>query len=58
VSYSQKIVHRGSRFKRHRHGGGRIPNFVRPEERDERPRRAAPMFGSVAELFASVRGRR
>lgn len=36
---------------RHRHGGKRIPNFVRPEERVERKRRSMVWFGSVQELF-------
>ena len=51
MSHTQKIVHRGSRFKRHRHGGKRIPNFVRPEERDERKRLTAVWFDSIQELF-------
>lgn len=57
MSYTQKIVHRGSRFKRHRHGGKRIPNFVRPEERQERIRRPVRWFESVAAVFADARKR-
>ncbi len=37
--------------RRHRHGGKRIPNFVRPEERTERRRRPVVWFESVQALF-------
>jgi hypothetical protein len=58
MSYTQKIVHRGSRFRRHKHGGKRIPNFVRPEERMARSRPLTTVwFGSVREAFARTRGK-
>ena len=56
-SYDQKIVNRGSRFRRHKHGGKRIPNFVRPEERTERTRRPMTWFASVHDLFLDARKR-
>jgi hypothetical protein len=42
---------------RHRHGGKRIPNFVRPEERHERRRRPAQWFESIQDLFGGHRAR-
>ena len=42
---------------RHRHGGKRIPNFVRPEERNERRVRPMEWFGSVIEACAAARKR-
>lgn len=56
MSYDQKIVARRSRFRRHKHGGKRIPNFVRPEERDERKRRSVVWFESIQDLFGGRRG--
>ena len=47
----EKIFHRGSRFRGHRHGGKRIPNFVRPEERNEQKRRPTEWHESVKDLF-------
>lgn len=58
VNGVQKMVKRSEHFRRHRHGGKRIPNFVRPEERDERTRPITAWFDSVADLFGGRRGRR
>lgn len=46
-----------SNRNRHRHGGKRIPNFVRPEERVERRSRPMVWFESVQDLFGRRRGR-
>lgn len=57
MTHTQKIVARSARFRRHRHGGKRIPNFVRPEEQAERKRRSVVWFESVQDLFGGRRGR-
>jgi hypothetical protein len=41
---------------RHRHGGKRIPGFVRPEERVEKRHRPTTWFASIQELFGGRRG--
>lgn len=42
--------------RRHRHGGKRIPNFVRPEERrSEHRRRPMVWFDSVINAFADAK---
>lgn len=48
---TEKIMPKRSRFKSHRHGGPRIPNFVRPEEQRERRRRPTQWFSSMQELM-------